>query len=89
MGKSGQLEHLRQFVVENKKPGGCKVLSEGSDCSCPLCDLNSIREVLDWYRDYVSVMSRDLKKKSSMDAAMASVTVLSLDAGQRAEAILR
>ena len=34
-------ERLREFIREHKK-GGCKVLSLGDACMCPLCDLDRI-----------------------------------------------
>lgn len=76
-------ERLRNFIKEHS-PGNCKVLSKGDVCECPLCDLDRIVNELHWYGDYAAAIAKDLTGKKT-DAVMASVMVLSLDAGKRSK----
>jgi len=34
-------ERLRTFIKEHSS-GGCKIISEGSTCQCPLCDVDRL-----------------------------------------------
>lgn len=79
-------ERLRNFIKEHS-PGNCKVLSKGYACECPLCDLDRIVSELHWYGDYAAAIANDLSHPTGKktDAVMASVTVLSLDAGKRSK----
>jgi hypothetical protein len=68
---------LRAFVSEHLH-GGCKVLSQGSVCECPLCDLDRLYDALRWYGDEAEALAANLAAKKDM-AILASV----LDAGKR------
>ena len=72
---------LRKFIGDNLN-GQCKIISEGSECKCALCDLNRIQEALQWYREEAVAISMNLVQKKDM-AILASVNVLTLDAGKR------
>ena len=74
---------LRAFVSEHLH-GGCKVLSQGSACECPLCDLDRMYDALRWYGDEAAALAVNLAAKKDM-AILASVQVLALDAGKRAD----
>ena len=39
-------ERLRNFIQKNLN-GGCKMLSLGDDCVCPLCDFDRLVEEID------------------------------------------
>jgi hypothetical protein len=39
------IERLRAFV-RKQSPGQCKMLSAGSDCECPLCDLDRLESAI-------------------------------------------
>ena len=77
---------LRQFIGDRIQ-GGCKILSEGENCKCPLCDLDRIQTALNWYKDEVVAISMNIVQKKDM-AVLASVNVLSLDAGKRITELL-
>jgi len=77
---------LREFIVNNIN-GQCKIISEGSECKCALCDLDRTQEALQWYGKEAFAILENLVKKNDM-AVLASVTVLELDAGKRAKDIL-
>lgn len=36
---------LRDFIRE-QKPGGCRLLSQGESCQCPLCDMDRLESQL-------------------------------------------
>lgn len=37
---------LREFIRAHA-PGGCRVLSKGDDCHCPLCDLDDLASAVE------------------------------------------
>lgn len=81
----GQIEpvvRLRNFIQEHIN-GGCKIISEGSGCICPLCDLDRLIETLQWYGEHAEALSRYGTAKND-NAMLAVVTELMLDAGKRA-----
>lgn len=73
---------LRKFVRANLQ-GGCKIMSEGAECQCALCNLDRLVAPLAWYRDEARAIAANLAINSTT-AVLASVTVLSLDNGSRA-----
>lgn len=73
---------LRAFVSEHLR-GGCKILSQGSECKCALCDLDRLYSALRWYGDEAAALAVNMTAKKDM-AMLASVHVLALDAGKRA-----
>jgi hypothetical protein len=75
-------QRLRVFVREHLQ-GGCKILSQGSECTCPLCDIERMSEALRWYGDEAYALSSNMNMQKDM-AILASVQVLALDAGKRA-----
>lgn len=77
---------LRKFISDHLN-GQCKVISEGSNCQCPLCDLDRIQETLKWYAEEAQALSKNMIAKQDM-AVLASVKVLSLDAGKRVKDLL-
>ena len=72
---------LRAFVSEHLH-GGCRILSQGSECKCPLCDLDRLYSALRWYGDEATALAANMTAKKDM-AVLASVQVLALDAGKR------
>lgn len=78
---------LQEFIREHKPMGGCKVLSLGDKCGCPLCDLDKICKELQWYSEHASAMARYVKEKK-YDAIEACFTSLALDAGKRADSVI-
>ncbi len=77
---------LRNFAQTHDR-GQCKILSEGENCKCPLCDLNRIQEVLNWYKEEAVAISVNLIQQKDT-AVLASVNVLALDSGKRVNEIL-
>jgi hypothetical protein len=77
---------LRLFIKQHLQ-GQCKILSEGNVCQCALCDLDRIIEPLRWYEDEARALSINMEANKDM-AVLASVRVLSLDAGKRSTAVL-
>lgn len=78
-------KRLRNFISAHAKDG-CKILSVGKDCKCPLCDLDRILNVLRWYGEEAEAIARNANKDYAL---MSSVHVLMLDAGKRADKILK
>ena len=72
---------LREFVRQNLN-GGCKIISLGADCCCPLCDLERMYAALRWYGDEADALAKNMIEKRDT-AVLASVQVLALDAGKR------
>lgn len=72
---------LRSFVSQYLQ-GGCKILSQGSECKCPLCDLDRLYDALRWYGDEAVALAANMTAKRDM-AVLASAQVLALDAGKR------
>ena len=79
-------KRLRKLIQEHSK-GGCKMLSLGEECNCPLCDLDKITRALWWYGEEAKAITKNFKEGKE-SALVASVRVLSLDGGKRAEGIL-
>lgn len=77
---------LRAFVRKHLH-GGCRILSQGNDCKCPLCDLDRLHDALRWYEDEARALATNLTAKKDM-AILASVQVLALDAGKRSTDVL-
>lgn len=75
---------LRAWISERLQ-GGCRVLSQGSDCQCPLCDLDRMRDALQWYAAEAEACAKNSNSgnHAAPHALMASVTVLALDGGKR------
>lgn len=74
-------KRLRKFIEENQH-GQCKILSLGDECECPLCDFDRITGSLKWYGEEAEALSKNIK---SPDSILASVAVLSLDAGKKSK----
>lgn len=53
---------------------------------CSLCDLDKILDVLFWYREEAAAIAQNANNDNAL---LASVHVLMLDAGKRADAILK
>ncbi len=81
------VSRLKEFI-QSHILGECKIISQGRNCKCPLCDLDRICDELSWYGGEAMAIQRHLQIKNT-DAVMAVVTVLSLDAGKRAEELLK
>lgn len=77
---------LREFISNNIN-GQCKIISQGTDCTCPLCDLDRVQETLNWYGDEAIALATNMLEKKDM-AVLASVNVLSLDAGKKVKDLL-
>ena len=75
-------ERLKKFIQDNQH-GGCKILSQGDDCECPLCDFDRIISALHWYGDYVGGIAKDFDKNT--EGILAAMTVFKLDAGKRSK----
>lgn len=75
-------ERLKKFIQDNQQ-GGCKILSQGDACECPLCDLDRIVSELRWYGSYAEGIAKDFDTHS--EGVLAAVTVLKLDAGKRSK----
>ena len=73
---------LRDFIREHQK-GGCKVISEGLECQCPLCALDRIIARLHWYGEIAGSLARYGAAKKDQ-AMLACITELMLDAGRKA-----
>lgn len=76
-------ERLFLFINEHQK-GGCKMLSLGDKCTCPLCSYEDIIRSLKWYGAEAEAIAKNLNKNTL--AVEASVAVLNLDAGKRSKA---
>lgn len=76
-------ERLKKFIQEKRPPGGCKCISLGHKCECPQCDYDKILHALDWYGREAKAIAKHFDKNP--EAALASVTVLKLDAGRRSK----
>lgn len=77
---------LRKFIKDNLN-GQFKIISEGSECKCPICDLNRLQEALEWYRDEAKAISMNMALMKDM-AVLASINVLLLDDGKKANNVL-
>lgn len=85
VGSSEQLGpawRLRAWIGERMQ-GGCRVLSQGSACQCPMCDLDRMRDALQWYAGEADAIARNVVAQRAQ-AMMASMQVLALDGGKRA-----
>jgi hypothetical protein len=51
-------------------------------------DAQRMREALIWYRDEAAALAKHMQSGAHTQAVLASLTVLSLDAGQRADAAM-
>ena len=51
-------------------------------------DARRMREALIWYRDEAAALAKHVQSRAHTQAVLASLTVLSLDAGQRADAAM-
>lgn len=80
-------ERLIEFV-RTHQIGGCKILSQGDSCICPLCDISKISDELRWYRDEAAALAYHFKKGNDL-VILASLHVLVLDAGKRADSVLQ
>lgn len=78
----GPAWRLRAWIGERMQ-GGCRVLSQGSACQCPLCDLDRMRDALQWYASEADAIARNVVAQHTQ-AMMASMQVLALDGGKRA-----
>lgn len=78
----GPAWRLRAWITERMQ-GGCRVLSQGSACQCPLCDLDRMRDALQWYASEADAIARNVVAQHTQ-AMMASMQVLALDGGKRA-----
>jgi hypothetical protein len=75
-------ERLEKFIRANLH-GGCKMLSMGDGCECPLCDFDRIVHELHWYGSYAEGIAKDFDKNT--DGILAAMTVFKLDAGKRSK----
>lgn len=41
-----EISRLKNFA-RIRRPGGCRMLSEGADCNCPLCDIDRLQQTID------------------------------------------
>lgn len=80
---------LRGFITSHMQ-GGCRMLSIGSACTCPLCDLGRLYDALRWYESEAKSIQKHQGSAahSAPSALLASMTVLGLDGGRRAEEAL-
>lgn len=78
----GPAWRLRAWIGERMQ-GGCRVLSQGSACQCPLCDLDRMRDALQWYASEADAIARNVMAQRTQ-AMLASMQVLALDGGKRA-----
>ena len=78
----GPAWRLRAWIGERMQ-GGCRVLSQGSACQCPLCDLDRMRDALQWYANEADAVARNVMAQRTQ-AMLASMQVLTLDGGKRA-----
>ena len=69
--------------ISSRIDGGCKSLSQGSDCICPLCNLDKIYDVLQWYATEANAINKNMIAAKDF-ALLASMNVLGLDGGTRA-----
>lgn len=53
-----------------------------------LADIERLRAALEWYRDEAKALAKNMAGGAHTQGVLASVTVLTLDAGQRADAAL-
>ncbi len=73
-------ERIKKFI-QNNQHGGCKILSRGDACECPLCDFDRITSELCWHGSYAEGIAKDFDKNT--EGVLAAVTVFNLDAGKR------
>ena len=65
---------LKNFIREHSS-GGCKMFSKGSDCLCPLCDVDALRGIADEWK---------LQQKQAQAALTAAeATIAALQSGNQ------
>lgn len=79
--------HRLKAFIQQHLGGKCKILSEGSMCACPLCDLDRLYDALRWYEEETVAISNNVKLQRDQ-AVLASVQVLVLDAGKHSTDVI-
>jgi hypothetical protein len=65
---------LKNFIREHSS-GGCKMFSKGSDCLCPLCDVDALRGIADEWK------LQQKQAQAALTAAEATIAELRAELG--------